>query len=101
MTKSIVKAKDYDVKIKFDGVEQFISLGDIVINGKPLNDYLRELGDLIDGFKVFEGEVIKEINALRGVIADLSNDNKSLNKELANHKKIIENAIKSKLKVGY
>ncbi len=56
MTKSIIKAKDYDVKIKFDGVEQFISLGDILINEKPLNDYLKDLGDVINYFGIFEKE---------------------------------------------
>lgn len=101
MTKSIVKAKDYDVKIKFNGVEQFIPLGDIEINEKPLNDYLKDLGELINDFKIFERKASNELKRLRGVITNLSNDNERLDKELANANKVIRNAITSKLKVGF
>ena len=101
MTKSIIKAKDYDVKIKFNGEEQFIGLGDILINEKPLSDYLKDLEDVINFFKVYEKEVNIELERLKGLIADLSVEKERLNKELVGYKKVVENAIKSKLKSGF
>lgn len=101
MTKSIIKAKDYDVKIKFNGEEQFIGLGDILINEKPLSDYLKDLEDVINFFKVYEKEVNIELERLKGLIADLSVEKERLNKELVGYKKVVENAIKSKLKAGF
>lgn len=61
MTKSIVKAKNYDVKIKFDGVEQFISLEDIKINGKPLKTHIENVEKLIIDLKVLEEVAFKSL----------------------------------------
>lgn len=78
MTKSIVKAKNYDVKIKFDGVEQFISLEDIKINGKPLKTHIENVEKLIIDLKVLEEVAFKslqekdiEINILNKAVKEL------------------------------
>lgn len=78
MTKSIVKAKDYDVKIKFDGVEQFIGLEDIKINGKPLKTHIENVEKLIIDLKVLEEVAFKslqekdiEINILNKAVKEL------------------------------
>lgn len=78
MTKSIVKAKNYDVKIKFDGVEQFISLEDIKINGKTLKIHIENVEKLIVDLKVLEEVTFKslqekdiEINILNKAVKEL------------------------------
>lgn len=101
MTKSIVKAKDYDVKIKYKGDNHYIGLGDIEINDKPLKQWLGEFESLSNRFNELEKLYGKELRALYSLIGDLTHLVKDNEKDIADLKKVFEKAIVSKMKVGF
>lgn len=101
MTKSIVKAKDYDVKIKFKGEEHYIELGDIKVGDKTLKEWFAEHESLLKRFNANEKLYGKELRAINNAIADLTAFKNEAYKDIKNIEKVVEKAIINKLKVGY
>ncbi len=101
MTKSKVKAKDYDVKVVVKGDEFYVGLEDVLIGEKPLSYHLGELKDLKKKFNDITKYYSDELERINLSIGELKRFNVDNDNNIKRVEKVVEKAIKDKLKVGF